>query len=89
MRSFKIVAATGAAAALMLVGAPAASATEGPGDAGDCTTTFIRNLVVSDDPQLVTVTYTPPTTVTVSADGAVGVATGVANLTVAYVDCVV
>ena len=88
MRSFKIVAATGAAAALMMVGAPAASATEA-GDAAGCTMTLLRSLVVSDDPQLVTVTYTPPSTVTVSADGAVGAANGVVNLTVAYVNCVV
>lgn len=79
----------GAVAAVMAVAAPAASAA-GVEDAQGCTTEYLKNLLQSEaDPQYVEVTYTPPATVTVSADGAVNAASYYAALTLAYVNCVV
>ncbi len=82
-RSLKHLAAVGTAFALLTLAAPAASAQ-------DCTTTYIKTVFGSALPEdLVSVTYTPPATVTVSADPAVGFAGFVVRATVTYVDCVV
>jgi hypothetical protein len=87
-RSLKHLAAVGTALALMAVAAPAASAA--PEDAPGCTTVYVGTLLHLSTPEdLVTVTYTPPSTVTVSADPAIGVVQYVAGATVTYIDCVV
>lgn len=90
-RSIRSLAAVGAAVSLMVVAAPAASA--GPEDAAGCTTTYVGQLGGPYAlPNLPTVTYTPPATVTVDADDTVAFTVAVTfhivNSTAAYVDCV-
>ncbi|HYP24361.1 MAG TPA: hypothetical protein VEV43_12375 [Actinomycetota bacterium] len=83
-RSLRAVTAIGAVAAAMALMTPAASAD--PGDAQDCTTVLIQSLLTTTpEPELVEVTYTPPATVNVSADGAIAQA----QPFVTWVDCVV
>lgn len=90
-RSIRSLAAVGAALSLMVVAAPAASA--GPEDAAGCTTTYVGQVggpyILPDLPS---VTYTPPATVTVDADETVAFAGAITfhivNSTIAYVDCV-
>lgn len=83
-RSLRAVTAIGAVAAAMAVTTPAASA--GPEELPGCTTVLILSLLTTGpEPELVEVTYTPPATVNVSADGAVAQTRPV----VTWVDCVV
>ena len=82
--------AAGAVIAVMAVTAPAASAAEGDAAAmQDCTTIYAETLARMSTPEeLVSVTYTPPATVTVDADPAVGVVRYVVGATVAYIQCI-
>jgi hypothetical protein len=72
---------------MLTVGAPGASADVA--DAEDCVTNYLKHFLVSDQLDTVEVTYTPPATVTVSADGAYGEASAEAAAAAAFVDCVV
>ncbi|HYP22457.1 MAG TPA: hypothetical protein VEV43_02690 [Actinomycetota bacterium] len=95
----KITTVAAAAAALMALAVPTASAQPVPpvGDTSGCTTVLLdesQTWVPTHMPNnWVEVTYTPPTTVTVSADRGYNYLSGIAfNITgdvVAFVDCVV
>lgn len=88
MKGLGTLAAAGAVAAMLVVGAPPASASA-VDDAEDCVTNYLKHFLVSDQLDTVEVTYTPPATVTISADGAYGEASAEAAAAAAFVDCVV
>ncbi|HYP24360.1 MAG TPA: hypothetical protein VEV43_12370 [Actinomycetota bacterium] len=79
----KITTVAAAAAALMALAVPTASAQTG--DPAGCTTVLVDTLTNGALPELVEVTYTPPGTVTVDADGVFAAA----QPFVTWVDCVV
>lgn len=93
----KITTIAAAAAAFMALAVPAASAQPIPPVSSGCTTVLLgesQTWVPTHMPNnWVEVSYTPPTTVTVSADTGYNYLTGIAfNITgdvVAFVDCVV
>ncbi|HEV2755387.1 MAG TPA: hypothetical protein VG318_06385 [Actinomycetota bacterium] len=98
-RSTRSALAVGAVAAVMALTAPAASAAEvtAAEDAAGCTTVLLGEAggwvpTAFPDP-LFSVTYTPPGTVTVDADPALGIVTyvvsNVSGDVIAYVECVV
>ena len=90
----KVLAVAGATAVMSLVAPAAHAQVADPGDAAGCTTDYVDAMngpwMI---PNPVTVTYTPPATVTV--DGSPGINFAVAfanytrNATVTYVNCVV
>lgn len=76
----RVIATTGAAAALMLVAAPTAHAQ-------DCTTVYVQTLTRSAAPQFIT--YTPPADVDVNGNALISYVGFVSGATVTYIDCVV
>lgn len=98
MKRWTKTAAVVSATALIGLAAPAASATEAvdPGDAPGCTTVLLGEangwVPTAMPSHLVDVSYTPPSTVTVSADRGVNWATyiftNISGDVVAYVMCV-